>query len=74
MLAKVIAVRKNSEGNITDFKLDNGEQLDYSQCQQAIHNGEVEDLICTNGKSGTMIIRSKPDDDKDNNLSNLPEF
>lgn len=73
-MAHVVAVRKNSEGNITDFKLDNGKELNYEECRQAIHTGEVEDLICTTGKSGVISIRSEPDDIKSNNLSNLPEF
>lgn len=73
-MAKVVAVRKNADGNLTDFKLDNGKQLSFDQCRNAIHTGEVEGLICTEGKGDSIIIRSEPDGDKSNNLSNMPEF
>ncbi len=73
-MAKVVGVHKNSEGNLEQFKLDDGRVLSFEECRAAIHNGELPDLICTEGKSDRIIIRSTPDGDPSNNLSNLPEF
>lgn len=69
----VTAVRKNQEGNIVLFKLDDGRILDYSGCADAIHRGELN-LICTTGKSGALSIRSQADGDPTNNLDALPTF
>ena len=73
-MAKVVAVQKDGQDRIVDFKLDDGRELDYEQCIDAIHNGELPDLICTNTKSGSLSIRTYADGDPDNNLSRLPLF
>lgn len=73
-MSKVIAVHKNYDGNLESFKLDDGRVLSFDECRVAINNGELPDLICTYGKSDAIIIRSQPDNDPSNNLSNLPEF
>lgn len=74
IMSKVVAVHKNEEGNLEMFKLDDGRVLSFDECRQAINNGELPDLICTYGKSDAIIIRSQPDGDPSNNLSNLPTF
>ena len=73
-MSKVVGVHKNSDGNLEQFKLDDGRVLSFEECRNAIHNGDLPDLICTEGKSGSIIIRSQPDGDESNNLSNLPQF
>lgn len=73
-MSKVVGVRKNSGGDLEAFKLDDGRILSFEECRDAIHHGELPDLICTKGKSDSIIIRSTPDGDPSNNLSNLPQF
>lgn len=73
-MSKVVAVHKNDDGNLEAFKLDDGRVLSFDECRDAIHNGELPDLICTYGRSGAVIIRSQADGKRENNLSNLPEF
>lgn len=73
-MAKVVGVHKNGDGDLEQFKLDDGRILSFEECRAAIHAGELPDLICTNGKSDSIIIRSTPDGDESNNLSNLPTF
>ena len=69
----VVAVRKDTDGNLSMFKLEDGTVLDYGQCLDYIHQGQLN-LIATEGKSGALIIRSQADGDPYNNLSNLPIF
>lgn len=78
-MAKVVAVRKDDRDRIIGFKLDDGRILDHDQCAEAIHNGELPDLVCTLGRPTNygdqpQIIRSQADGDPTNNLSRLPEF
>lgn len=70
---KIVAVRKNKDGDITDFKMDNGQEIGYSQAVQMAKNGQIDQVDVFN-KYGREIIRSEPDSDKSNNLSNLPTF
>lgn len=73
-MSRVIGVHKNSSGDLEKFKLDDGRILTFEECREAIHQGELPDLICTKGKGDSIIIRSTPDGDVSNNLSNLPQF
>lgn len=68
-----MAVRINSKGNLSEFKLNDGTVYDFNQCWDAINCGEL-DLIATTCKEGVLAIRSHGDGDMSNNLSNLPSF
>lgn len=70
---EVVAVRKDENGNLSEFKLDDGTVYDFQECWDAINRGELN-LIATIGKEGAPVIRSYGDGDKSNNLSNLPPF
>jgi len=70
---KIIAVRKNKDGDITDFRMDNGQELNYSQALQMAKEGQI-DQVDVFQKYGREIIRSEPDLDISNNLDNLPTF
>ena len=78
-MAKVIAVSKDTDGDILLYKLDDGRIVGFEECKELIHNGELPDLMCVLGRPASdgyqhEIIRSKPDGDVNNNLSNLPTF
>lgn len=70
---KVTAIRKDEEGNLAEFKLSDGNVVDFANCQKLINEGKL-DLISTVGKNGVEVIRSKPNGDPSDNLSQLPEF
>lgn len=70
---KVVAVRKDGDGDLCGFKMNDGSTYDFEGAKNLIHEGKL-DLICTTGNNGTEVIRSYPDGDESNNLSNLPEF
>lgn len=78
-MAKVVATRKGTGGDLIAFKLDDGRELNFGECVTAIHNKEIEGLMVVDGKTRNdgsipLVIRSYGDGDPTNNLSNLPNF
>lgn len=70
---KIVAVRKNEDGDITAVKLDNGEQLNYAEALTRAKQGKIEHIDVFT-KYGREILRSEPDGIEDNNLDNMPSF
>lgn len=50
MSEKVVAVRKNSDGDIVELKLSSGRVIDYKQAQRMAQNGEIEGVHTLRGK------------------------
>jgi 6,7-dimethyl-8-ribityllumazine synthase len=71
---EVVAVRRNSEGSIVEFKLASGEVVDYITAQGMVANGEIKHLQLFKGRDHEQHIRSVPDDIIENNLDQLPTF
>ncbi|MBL0388309.1 DUF3892 domain-containing protein [Tumebacillus sp. ITR2] len=70
---KIIAVRKNGDGDITAIKTESGRELNYDQALTAAKSGEL-DHVDVFHRWGRDILRSEPDGIKENNLDNLPSF
>jgi Protein of unknown function (DUF3892) len=70
---KIVAVRKNDEGDIIAFKTDNGRELDYVTALNEAKAGMIAHVDVFH-KYGRDIIRSEPDGIKENNLDQLPLF
>ena len=64
---KFVAVRRNNDGDLVAFKSNTGKEYDYEK-------GLIENAQTFKGKGGGTYIRGVVDGDKDNNLSNLPNF
>ncbi|MDK2821255.1 MAG: hypothetical protein PWP31_1220 [Clostridia bacterium] len=73
MAKRIVAVRKNEDGDLTAFKLEDGTILDYDQALNMAKNGELEHVDVFH-KYGRDILRSEPDGTEENNLDNLPKF
>lgn len=76
---KVVAVHKNSQGDLEKFKLNDGTILEFGEMVDAIDRGEFPELMAVYGKPSDdgyqpLVIKSMPDGDPTNNLSNLPIF
>ncbi len=71
---EVVAVRKNSDGDIVELKLDSGRVVDYKTAQTMVKNNEIRNLNVFKGRDHEEHLRSNPDGRKDNNLDNLPTF
>ena len=73
-MEKFVAVRKNSAGNLCEFKSNSGKVYDYEMALEAVEKGQVENAILFTGRDGKQHIKSKTDTSKKDNLSNLKEF
>lgn len=70
---KIIAVRKNDDGDLIAFQTESGRQLDYMQALSEARDGRLAHVDVFH-KYGRDILRSEPDGNKSNNLDSLPEF
>lgn len=70
---KIIAVRKNDDGNIIAIRTDKGRDLDYVSALAEAKAGNLSHVDVFH-KYGRDILRSEPDGIQENNLDNLPEF
>jgi len=70
---KIVAVRKNDDGDIIAFKTESGRELDYVTALDEAKLGKLAHVDVFH-KYGRDIIRSEPDGIKANNLDQLPPF
>ena len=71
---KIVKVRKNSDGDITNVLTSTGEELDVSKAIALAKTGAVESVIVGKNRNGNDVIKSSPNDIKEDNLDNLPTF
>lgn len=72
-MSKIVATRQSTSGEIMEVKLDDGTVMSRDQAVVAAEQGQIENVI-TAYRDGTSYLRSVPDSDPSNNLSNLPSF
>lgn len=70
---EVVAVKRNRKGNLTNFKLNNGQELDYEQAVEMAQQGQLKSVDVYT-RYGRQILRSEADGDESNNFDNLPQF
>jgi hypothetical protein len=70
---EIVAVRYKG-GKLTNFKLNNGQELDYQQAIEMGKQGQIKGIDVVDRASGMQFIRSQPDGNLANNLDMLPEF
>lgn len=70
---EIVAVR-HKRGKLTNFKLSNGQELDYQQAIEMGKQGQIKGIDVVDRDSGMQFIRSERDDTLENNLDSLPEF
>lgn len=70
---KIVAVRRNDDGELIAFQTESGRQLDYLQALSEAKEGKLAHVDVFH-KYGRDILRSEPDANKENNLDSLPEF
>lgn len=71
---RIVAVRKNGDGDIVQLQLSSGLVVDYNQAQEMAKNGQIEHVNVFKGRDGDDHLRSDADGDPSNNLDNLPMF
>ena len=70
---KIVAVRKNDDGDLIAFKTETGRELDYVTALNEAKAGNINHVDVFH-KYGRDILRSEPDGIKENNLDQLPQF
>lgn len=66
------AVAKNEKGEITGYKLENGEIIMKEQAVMMAKQGAIKGVSVSISKKGEEFLKSLPDNDSNNNLKNLP--
>lgn len=72
--AKIVKVRKNSEGDITDVMLDNGSVYSMDEAITLVKDHIIEGVNIGRAKNGREYLRSNPNGEDNDNLDNLPTF
>ncbi|MFC0272800.1 DUF3892 domain-containing protein [Metabacillus herbersteinensis] len=70
---KIVAVRKNEDGDLIAFKTESGQELDYLEALTQAKSGKLAHVDVFH-KYGRDMLRSEPDGISENNLNELPEF
>ena len=71
---RFVAVRRNSDGTLKEFKSNSGKVYDYEMALEAVEAGKIENAIPFSGRDGARHIRGMNDGDESTNLTNLKEF
>jgi len=67
-------VRKNSEGDITDVMLSNGEAYPIEKAVEMTKEGLINGVNVSKAKNGREYLKSNPNGTEEDNLSNKPTF
>lgn len=70
----IIKVRKNSEGDITDVMLVNGNVYSINEAIMMAKDGLLQGVNVGRAKNGREYLRSDPNGKESDNLDNLPTF
>jgi hypothetical protein len=71
---KIVKVRKNNDGDITDVMLQNGNIFSMNEAIMMARDNKIEGVNVGKAKNGREFLRSDPNDNEDDNLDNLPTF
>ena len=72
--AKVVKVKKNQDGDITDVMTDNGNVYSIDEAIMMARDHTIENVNVSKAKNGRDYLRSNPNEDENDNLDNLPTF
>jgi hypothetical protein len=71
---KIIKIKKDEDGEITDVMLEDGSILPINHAILMAKSGLIEGAIVTRGKDGGEFIRTDPESIPNFTLANLPTF
>lgn len=72
--SKITKVRKNTDGDITDVMLDNGNVYSVNEAMTMAKDDLIEGVNVGKAKNGREYLRSNPNDNEEDNLDNLPKL
>lgn len=72
--SKIIKVKKNEEGDITEVMLDDGNVCPLNQAILMAKEGNISGVNVGRSKNGGEFLRADPNGTTNDNLSSLPTF
>lgn len=72
--SKIIKVKRNPEGDITDVMLENGNVYSINEAIMMAKDNLIEGVNVSHAKNEREYLRSNPNGDKSDNLDSLPTF
>lgn len=72
--SKIVKVKKNPDGDITDVMLDNGNVYPINEAIMMAKDHLIEGVNVGRAKNDREYLRSNPNGDEKDNLDNLPVF
>lgn len=72
--SRIIKVKKNPEGDITDVMLQNGNVYSIDEAVLMAKDGLIAGVSVGRAKNGREYLRSIPNDNQWDNLENMPTF
>ncbi|SHJ17517.1 Protein of unknown function [Geosporobacter subterraneus DSM 17957] len=72
--AKIIKIRKNAQGDITDVMLNDGNVYSVNDAIALAKDHKIEGVNVGQARNGREYLRSNPNDIQSDNLDNLPIF
>ena len=71
---KIVKVKKNNDGDITDVMLQNGNIFSINEAIIMAKDNKIEGVNVGKAKNGREFLRSDPNGVESDNLDNLPKF
>lgn len=72
--SKILKVKKNGQGDITDVMLENGSVHSIEEAITMTRNGDIDGVNIGKAKNGREFLRSNPNGDENDNLDSKPTF
>ncbi|MBD7912867.1 MULTISPECIES: DUF3892 domain-containing protein [Clostridium] len=72
--SKVVKVKKNPDGDITDVMLENGNVYSIDEAIMMAKDHLIEGVNVGKSRNGREYLRSNPNDNESDNLDNKPTF
>lgn len=72
--SKIIKVKKNQDGDITDVMLDNGNVYSVNEAIMMTKDGLIEGVNVGKARNGREYLRSNPNDTEGDNLDSIQTF
>lgn len=72
--SKIIKVKKNHDGDITDIMLENGNIYSIDEAIMMAKDDLIEGVNVGRARNGREYLRSNPNGSDSDNLDNIPTF
>lgn len=72
--ARIVKVKKNKDGDITDIMTDNGNVYSIDEAIMMAKDDIIEGVNVGRAKNGREYLRGNPNGAENDNLDNLPAF